>query len=77
LEYPREWGFKIIGRDKEKLKDAIKEVLKDKEHTTKEGNSSKSGKFHTMNATCQVNSQEERDRLFKAFSDHDDIDIVI
>ncbi len=77
IEYPTNWGFKIIGRDKEDLKACIKEVMGDKEHLCSVGNSSKTGKFHTYNASCIVESQEERDRLFKCFQDHNDVEIVI
>ena len=77
IEYPTRWGFKVIGKDKEKLKACIKEVMREKEHLCSLGNSSKTGKFHTYNASCIVESQEERDRLFKYFQDHEDVNIVI
>ncbi len=77
IEYPTRWGFKIIGRDKEKLAQAVKDVMGEREHTSYSGNASKSGKFHSHNASCHVQSQEERDRLFKAFQDHNDVDMVI
>ena len=77
IEYPTRWGFKIIGKDKEKLEACIKEVMGEKEHLCSLGNSSKTGKFHTYNASCVVDSQEERDRLFKCFQDHEDVNMVI
>ncbi len=77
IEYPTNWGFKIIGKDKKKLKACIKEVMGDKEHLCSAGNTSRTGKFTTYNASCVVESQEERDRLFKCFQDHDDVEMVI
>jgi len=77
IEYPTRWGFKIIGRDKEKLQACIKEVMGEKEHLCSIGNSSRTGKFTTYNASCIVEDQEERDRLFKCFQDHDDVEMVI
>ena len=77
IEYPTNWGFKIIGRDKEKLKACIKEVMGDKEHLCSLGNTSRTGKFTTYNASCVVENEEERDRLFKCFQDHDDVEMVI
>jgi len=77
INYPTNWGFKIIGRDKDRLHQAIKEVMGEKEHLCSYGNASKNGKFHSYNASCQVESQEERDRIFKAFQDHDDVNMVI
>jgi len=77
IDYPTQWGFKIIGRDKEKLKACIKEVMGDKEHLCSVGNASRTGKFHSYNASCTVENEEERDRLFKCFQDHDDVEMVI
>ena len=77
ITYPTNWGFKLIGRDKENLKACIKEVMGDKEHLCSLGNASKTGKFHSYNASCTVENQEERDRLFKCFQSHDDVEMVI
>jgi len=80
IEYPTNWGFKLIGKDKEKLLACIKEIMKDvgnKEHLCSLGNSSKTGKFHTYNASCTVDTEEERNKIFKYFEDHDDVDMVI
>ena len=77
IVYPTEWGFKIIGRDKEALHKIIKETMGSKEHECIYGNASKGGKFHSYNAKCVVDTQEDRDRIFKALQEHDDIDMVI
>jgi len=77
IDYPTQWGFKLIGKDKEALQACIKEVMGDKEHLCSTGNVSRNGKFHSYNASCSVESQEERDRIFKAFQEHDDIKMVI
>ncbi len=77
IVYPTEWGFKIIGRDKDALHQVIKEVMGEREHSCTYGNPSSGGKFHSYNAKCVVQDQEERDRIFKAFQDHDDIKMVI
>jgi len=77
INYPTQWGFKIIGRDKDALHKAIKEVMGDKEHLCHYGQPSSGGKFHSYNASCEVDSQKERDRIFKAFQDHDDVKMVI
>ncbi|MFT7824000.1 MAG: DUF493 domain-containing protein [Sulfurimonas sp.] len=77
IVYPTNWGFKIIGRDKDALLACIKEAIGDKEHLCSLGNTSRTGKFTTYNASCVVESQEERDRIFKYFQDHDDVQMVI
>jgi len=80
IDYPTNWGFKIIGKDKNALEKCIKEIMKiegDKKHLCSIGNQSKTGKFTTYNASCTVESEEERNRIFKYFEDHDDVDMVI
>jgi len=77
IEYPCNWGFKLIGRDRDKIKDAIKDIINDREYECRDGNISRSGKFVTVNTNCNVESQEDRDRIFKAFSEHKNIDMVI
>jgi len=77
IDYPCQWGFKIIGRDKSKLELSIKEILLTKEHICKDGNISKNGKFYSMNAYCQVDSEDERNRIFKDFETHKDIKMVM
>ncbi len=77
LEYPRKWDFTIIGRDKEKIQEAIKEVFGEKEHSCKFSKVSKNGKFQSYSASCEVDSQEERDALYKKFSEHSDLDYIL
>ena len=80
ITYPTSWGFKLIGRDKEALLKCIKEIMKEvgeKEHLCSLGNASRTGKFHSYNASCTVDTEEERNRIFKYFEAHDDVDMVI
>ena len=77
IEYPCEWGYKIIGTDKVKLQATVFDVVGEREYTTKEGNSSSKGKFHTLNMKCRVESQADRDAIFKAFQEHEDVKMVI
>jgi len=77
IEYPTNWGFKLIGRDKEALLACIKEAMGEKEHLCSLGNASKTGKFRTYNASCIVDSEEERNRIFKYFEEHSAVDMVI
>ena len=77
INYPTNWGFKLIGRDKEALLSCIKEAMGKKEHLCSLGNTSKTGKFTTYNASCSVESEEERNKIFKYFETHEDVDMVM
>jgi len=77
ITYPCQWGYKIIGRDKEALKVCISGVMGDKEHLVAPGNISKTGKFHTYNISCEVEDEEERNSIFQTFGEHDAVKMVI
>lgn len=77
IYYPCDWGYKLIGTDKTKLESCIFDIMAHREYTCHIGNVSKNGKFVSMNASCEVASEEERNALFKAFQDHDDVKMVI
>ena len=77
ISYPTTWKYKLIGRDLDKLVDCVKACMQDKIHTCTQGNISKTGKFHSYNTSCTVGSEEERNKIFKYFEEHADVDMVI
>ena len=77
IEYPCEWGYKLIGTDKVALEACIFDIVGKRAYKTKGGNTSSKGKFHSINMTCKVENQIDRDTIFKAFSDHKDVKMVI
>jgi len=76
IKYPTQWKFTIIGKDKQKVQEAIKAVMGDKEHICKFSKSSKGGKFQSYNAQCEVVSEEERDAIYKELQEHNDVDYL-
>ena len=77
IEYPCEWGYKIIGTDRVKLEAVIFEVMGSRDYKQKGGNVSSKGKFYSLSTACQVESQADRDAIFKAFQDHKDVKMVL
>ncbi len=77
ISYPVAWNYKLIGRDINKLKTCVKEAMADKKHTCTQGNASRTGKFHSYNTSCTVENEEERNKIFKYFEEHSDVDMVI
>ena len=77
INYPTTWNYKLIGKDLDKLVTCVKEGMGDKEHTCTQGNASRTGKFHSYNTSCTVESEEERNKIFKYFEEHDAVDMVI
>lgn len=77
INYPCDWGYKLIGTDRAKLEACVFDIMAHRDYKCHMGNVSRNGKFVSMNASCEVASQEERDELFKAFQDHADVKMVI
>ncbi len=77
IEYPCEWGYKIIGTSKELLEACVFEVMGERDYHTSKGKSSSKGKFYALTTACEVASEKDRNALFKAFQDHSDVKMVI
>jgi putative lipoic acid-binding regulatory protein len=77
IEYPCEWGYKIIGTCPDSLEACVFEIMGERDYTTGKGKTSSKGKFCALTSTCEVASEEDRNALFKAFQDHKDVKMVI
>jgi len=77
IEYPCDWGYKIIGKDKMLLETAIFEVMGTRDYKTPTSNSSSKGKFHALSTACRVESQTDRDAIFQSFQNHVAVKMVI
>ena len=77
INYPCEWGYKIIGTDKILLETAIFEVMGRRDYKAPTHNTSSKGKFHSLTTACIVESQGDRDSIFKAFHNHYAVKMVI
>jgi len=64
INYPCQWPYKIIGSNSEVIKQTIRNLLENIEYQISESNRSKSGKFTSFNLSVQVDSEEERNRIF-------------
>ncbi|WP_024787378.1 MULTISPECIES: DUF493 domain-containing protein [unclassified Lebetimonas] len=75
IEYPRIWGYTIIGEDKEKMKKAVKECINNQECEIKDSKSH--GKYHSQKFEVYVTCEEERNEFFKRLNKHKDIKFVL
>jgi len=74
VEYPRTWEFCVIGKNKNSLKDAIKECVPDGfDHQDSKSHK----KYHSQKVKVLVNSQDERDELFKRLQGHPEITYIL
>jgi len=77
LEYPCQWHYKIVGEKKERIIEAVCEIISDKEHTITHSNQSKSGKYISMNLDLLVQNDEERNFIYEALKAHQHIKMVL
>ncbi len=77
LEYPCNWCYKVIGNDKESIKDAVKDVIDEREHKLTESKASKSGKYVSMNLDMLVHNDDDRKTIYEELKKHDKVKMVI
>ncbi len=75
IEYPCMWGFRIIGEDKDKMKQAIKECIDNQECKVEDGNSN--NKYSSLKFQAYCMNEEERNEFFKRLQNHKDIKFVL
>ena len=85
IEYPCQWGYKVIGNDEETVHKAIRECLREcleageQERPLEFGGSRTSGggKYVSVGLTVEVLDEDERNIIFQALADRPEIKMVI
>ena len=77
LEYPCNWCYKVIATEEKALKEAVKDVIDEREHKLEHSNKSKAGKYMSMNLDILVHNEDDRTFIFDALKKHQDIKMVL
>lgn len=77
LEYPCNWCYKVVGEEREKLEQAIKDVVLEREHTIAHSNTSRSGKYISLNLDLLVHNEDDRQFIYEALKAHQHIKMVL
>jgi putative lipoic acid-binding regulatory protein len=77
LTYPCLWSYKLIGYEKEAIQKAIHEVIIEREHSLEHSNSSKTGKYVSMNLELVIQNEDERNFIYEALKAHQNIKMVL
>ena len=77
LTYPCSWEYKLIANKKEALKQAIKDVIDEREHKLTHSKNSKGGKYISMNLNILVHNEEDRNFIYEALKAHSNIKMVL
>lgn len=76
ITYPCDWEFRLIGRDQNKIRLAVSELI-EQQHRISPSNSSKGGKYHALCLELLVESEDTRNLYYQKFKDHPDIIMVM
>lgn len=77
LQYPCDWRYKVVGEERRKLEAAIHEVIVEREHTLKDSNRSRNGKYISLNLDLLVHNEDDRQFIYEALKAHPDVKIVL
>ena len=77
IEYPCEWKYKVIGKDRPLIEAAIADVLGDHKHTVSFSKTSSKGSYTSMNVSCTVYHDEHRMEIYQAFKKQAAIQMVL
>lgn len=83
IDYPRPWDFKIIGTNEPSLRAAVQQCLTaclpddGREYELQPSRTSRDGRYLSLHLRLVVQDQAERDAIFLALGDHDDVRLVI
>jgi len=66
IEYPTEWSYKLVARDAEAIKTEVARLLGgERTYTLTHSNNSKSGKFVSYNLALTVESDADREGIYR------------
>ncbi|MCF7873344.1 MAG: DUF493 domain-containing protein [Candidatus Omnitrophica bacterium] len=77
IEYPCDWGYKIIGEDQELLKDTAAKIINDRDYTISVSGKSRTGKYTSLDIKTRVLDQSDRNKIFSDFSNHPSVKKVL
>jgi len=77
LEYPCSWCYKVVGEEREKLENAIREVIREREHKITHSNTSSGGKYISLNLDLLVHNDDDRTFIYEALKAHQHVKMVL
>jgi len=77
IKYPCQWLYKVIGMDRNKLHQALVDIVSEESCKISFSNDSSSGKYLCLNLEVTVRSEEERNTIYLALKAHPQIKIVL
>ncbi len=76
IDYPCEWVYKVIGRDRGAVHNAVASIIQGREYHIEDSNTSKTGKYLSFSVKVMVGDETYRNNIYQALKGHDDIKFV-
>lgn len=76
IDYPTQWEYRIIGKDKKELEEIVKEIFP-QGYELKDGQASSGGRFVSIVVSAEVASEQERNELFAKLKNHPQVSMVL
>ena len=77
LNYPCNWTYKVIGKNENDIKSAVKEILDQREYKLKVSKASAKGKFLSFTLDLLVHNEDDRKTLYDILCNHEKIKMVL
>ncbi|MCK5145846.1 DUF493 domain-containing protein [bacterium] len=77
IEYPCQWHYRVIGMEESLIREAVAHCIKEMDYTLKMANTSRTGKFISLNLEIVVGSEHMRNQIFITLRDHINIKMVL
>lgn len=77
IEYPCTWVYKVIGEDTDILRELIITACAPADVDITHSHSSSKGKYHSLNATLEVESEQMRLQIYGLLKTHPAVKIVL
>ena len=77
LDYPCDWRYKVIGEEREKLEQAIRDVILERTHKIEHSKASSGGKYISLNLDLLVHNEDDRQFIFEALKAHQHVKMVL
>ncbi len=77
IDYPCVWQYKLIGRDRNALLDAVNHCVKESPVSITDSNASSSGKFISISLEVTVPDEQRRLQIYRELAEHSAVKVVL
>lgn len=77
LEYPCTWCYKVVAYERAGIEIAAMEIFMERPYSLNPSNSSKSGKYISMNLELLVHNEDERTYFYETLKAHPHVKMVL